>query len=225
LDSTFSSTEEADLSAIQLGKDWVSQQQASIDKLQLTPKIISWKELLETQVSEEDKPFSEYLLKLEEDYKTDKVFRNHIDTISKKYAEKLADKYNPEGNKFLKAARDYLLEESTIIFKLVHRGFTSLLYPGNGNAALRYVHRKYFGETNPMPWLRYDIQYPRQEKKAALKESASSFFQASSASNTLKIKKHIKKLFAELTELERLNLLQDLNQGITKTEEVSYENA
>lgn len=229
LDPTYSSIETADLSAIQLGKEWIDQQQASIDKLKLTPKIISWKEILETQVGEEDKPFSEYLSKIEADYKTDKVFRHHVDSISQKYAEKLALKYNPTEEKHLneaclKAARDYLLEESSIIFKLIHRGFTSLLYPGNGNAALRYVHRKYFGETNPMPWLRYDIKYPKQVKKA-LKESESTFFQSSSASNTLKTKRHIKKLFTELPELERLGLLQELNQEITKTNEVSYEKA
>ncbi|WP_010597605.1 hypothetical protein [Rickettsiella massiliensis] len=162
--------------------------------------------------------------------KTDKVFRNHVNTISQKYAEKLAIKYNPTEEKHLneaclKAAREYLLEESSIIFKLVHHGFTSLLYPGNGNAALRYVHRKYFGETNPMPWLRYDIQYPKQEKRVALKESESSFFQASSASNTTKTKRHIKKLLTELPELERLSLLQELNQEITKTKELGYEKA
>lgn len=229
LDAKFSSIEKADVSAIALGEDWVNQQQSSLDKLTLPFKIMSWKEVLETKNGETDQSFSFYLSRIESDYVTDKVFRNHVDKISKKYAEKLASKYNPEGDAeknqaCLKAAKAYLLEESSIIFKLVHHGFTSLLYPGSGNAALRYVHRKYFGESNPMPWLRYDIQYPKHEKQTQLKNSKSIFFQESAVDDNLKDKNYIKKLFDELPERERLSLLQELTQA-SKTNGADYGNS
>ncbi len=230
LDTQFSSIEEADCAAMQLGLDWKNQQQSSLDQLKLPCEIISWKEIIESQAGEKDVPFSKYLAKIEADYKTDKVFRNHVNTISKKYAEKLAAKYNPERLEYLyeacfKAARDYLLEESSIIFKLVQRDFSCQLYPGTGNAALRYIQRKYFGEKNPMPWLRYDIQYPKQEIRVHLKESESFFFNNTSPGNNLKHKNHIKKLFIELPQAERLNLLQELAQETKKTEELQYGNA
>ena len=144
LDKNYSSSEEADLAAMQLGETWIKEQLSSLYSLNVPIEIISWKDLLEGQVSPADKPFEEYLTMVEETYKTDKVFIRDVDRLSKKYAEKLSARYNPKQEEVLKkaclgAAKNYLFEESSIIFKLIHRGFNAQLYPGNGNAALRYI--------------------------------------------------------------------------------------
>lgn len=223
LDPNFKSLEEADLAAVQLGKDWVEQQQSSIDQLKMPAKVLSWKGILEARVGKVDKPFSDYLAIVKNDYENDKCFHNHVERLSKKYAEKLAERYNPNNEKNLSekcltAARDYLLEESSIIFKLVHYGFTRQLYPGSGNAALRYIYKKYFGKTNPLPWIEYIIQYPNVEKKFILKDSNSPFFQAATNKNeqSSTIKKNIKLQLNQLREEERIEFIYELYDNCTK---------
>lgn len=78
-------------------------------------ETLSWKDIIETQLNEEDKPFCEYLSDIKNEYQNDKCFKGHVDQLSKKYAEKLLVNYGPEKdenfyNRCLKAARDYLLE-------------------------------------------------------------------------------------------------------------------
>ncbi|WP_010598044.1 hypothetical protein [Rickettsiella massiliensis] len=214
LDSKFSSSEESDLAAIQLGIEWREEQKESINKLKMPVKIISWKEILETQLNEKDKPFCEYLSDIKKTYETDKCFKGHVEHLSKKYAKKLLEKYDPEKNrklddKCLEAARNYLLEESSIIFKLVHYDFTHQLYPGAGNAALRYVHRKYFGENNPLPWVEYKIENPNDLSK--LKSSNSCFFKEVGIDNqNTNIKKNILLELNKLKQEEQIKLINEL---------------
>jgi hypothetical protein len=61
LDKCYSSVDEADSAAIQLGESWAEKQQSSLDLLEIPNKVISWKDLLETQANAKAKPFSEYL--------------------------------------------------------------------------------------------------------------------------------------------------------------------
>ncbi|WP_218813604.1 hypothetical protein [Rickettsiella endosymbiont of Dermanyssus gallinae] len=217
LDKNYSSTEEADLAAIQLGETWIKEQLSSLYSLNVPVEILSWKEIIESQIGEEDKLFSDYLSKIENDYTSDSIFKNHVNTISNKYAEKLSVKYRSNGlenldEACLKAARDYLLEESSIIFKLVHRGFNCQLYPGNRNAALRYISKKYFSETNPIPWVRYEIKYPSDVKEKKLNHAASFFFENTDISKQ-EIKNKITELLSSLVNEEKIYFLtEQLNQ-------------
>jgi hypothetical protein len=97
-------------------------------------------------------------------YKTDTSFKIEVDQLSRKYGDKLSQKYNPEKDENLdracfEAAKEYLLEESSIIFKLIELEFKAQFYPGNRNAAMRYIYNKHFGK-DVLPWIRYDIIYP-----------------------------------------------------------------
>lgn len=193
LDKSYSS-EEADLSAIKLGRNWVQEQSSSLDLLKMPLEIISWKELLEEQVTLDDKSFSEYLSTVENVYETDEIFSGEVDTLSKKYGEKLSYKYNTHKDETLdkaciEAAKSYLLEESSIIFKLVSRGFNAQIYPGNRNAALRHIYKKFFKETNPIPWIRYDIKYPSNSEGKKLNPSNSLFFESSNDSTQSDVEK------------------------------------
>ena len=218
LDKSYSSTSEADLAAIRLGENWVKEQLSSLYSLKVPVEILSWKDIIESQIGEEDKPFTDYLSKIENDYTSDSIFINHVNTISEKYAEKIAVKYNPNGLKALneaclKAARDYLLEESSIIFKLVHRGFSYQLYPGNRNAALRYIAKKYFREINPIPWVRYDIKYPSDIKEKKLNPSPSLFFENADVSSQ-ETKNKITELLSSLLNEEKISFLtEQLNKS------------
>ncbi len=181
LDKKYPSTEEADVDAIQLGTDWVKEQLCSLNLLKMPVEIISWKDLLEEISTAKDKPFLEYLDRVKDTYRTDEVFSREVDTLSKKYGEKLSHQYNPNKDESidkacLEAAKNYLLEESSIIFKLVPRGFNAQIYPGNRNAALRYVYKKFFREVNPIPWIRYDIQYSSNFEEKKLNSSARTLF-------------------------------------------------
>lgn len=204
LDKNYPSIEEADLAAIRLGETWIKEQLSSLYSLNVPVEILSWKDLLEGQVNSTDKPFAEYLAITEETYKTDKVFIRDVDRLSKKYAEKLSNRYNPHqetslNKACLDAAKNYLLEESSIIFKLIPRGFNAQLYPGTGNAALRYIYKKFFGETNPIPWIRYDIREPSATKEKKLKKSTSLFFESStnSADSSQEVKNKVSSLATE----------------------------
>ncbi len=218
LDTNFKCLDEIDLAAIQLGNLWVERQKTLINKLKMPINLLSWKEILETQVCKEDRPFSEYLAIVENDYINDKCFYNHVKKLSEKYSEKLSKRYNPNNDKLLaekcqKAARDYLLEESSVIFKLVHYSFTHQLYPGAGNAALRYIHRKYFGKDNPLPWVEYKIQYPNfGANLKTLKDSGSFFFQAGSCKNdqSYNLKKNIILQLDKLEKIERKEFIIEL---------------
>ena len=116
LDKRYFSDEEADLAAIQLGKDWLQKQSSSLDLLKMPIEVISWKDLLEKQSTASDKLFSKYFSTVEHMYITDEVFAHEVDSLSKKYGEKLSYQYNPNREKnldkaCLDAAKNYLLEE------------------------------------------------------------------------------------------------------------------
>lgn len=220
LDTQYRFSDDADKVAMKLGEEWIEKQRYALDILpQEALEIISWKEVLEGKKSEEDKSFDEYLAMIERDYEMDKHFKNLVDNISQKYANKLLKQYDKNGEQSLqaclKAAKDYLLEESSIIFKLVHYDFTRQVYPGAGNAALRYIYRKYFGKTNLLPWIQYDIVSPFSvNKPKQLQTSTSPFFQPASNENNQygAIIEQITSLFEKLSEEESSSIIEKLYQ-------------
>ncbi|BBB14946.1 uncharacterized protein RVIR1_04330 [Candidatus Rickettsiella viridis] len=218
LDKNYCITSEADAAAIQLGKNWVKEQLSSLHLLKMPVEILSWQEIID----------SDFLSKVKNDSISDNIFIGHIKTLAEKYAEKLEVKYNPNGlasmkEACLKAARAYLVEESSIIAGLKRRGFDFQLYPGNRNAALRYIAKKYFSGTQSIPWIRYDIKYPSLElKEKKLNPSASLFFEKADAS-TQETKNKIVELLSSLLNEEKFYFLTEQLNKLEQSARIANE--
>jgi hypothetical protein len=154
-------------SAEQLGANWEESQQKIINDLLVPYSIKHWHDVTGyVNDSFTDEDFFNGFMSVSKNYNDpekneprDLVFRKLVDEISSKHALKIFNQLKPDFkvsfDDCLLAAKNYLLEESAIIFKLVNMGFDYQMYPGRGNPAVSYVYKKYFGEVDPLPWKRY----------------------------------------------------------------------
>lgn len=143
------------------GKSWINENRKSLTfylNVQINFVILGWKNLYARN------DFSETLNKVENLYQKDVKFRDIVDKISDKYANKLFLKEknfqnNLNVQNFFDAAKSYLLEESAIWGPIFNMGVDFITYPGRKNEAIDYTYAKLFQSKNcSLPWFRYSFE-------------------------------------------------------------------
>lgn len=157
------SLENAAIIGQEAGKAWVSENKLALNTLEIPYQIVSWQSLVE------DSEFKEKLLLTVKNYQEDSIFKKIVDEVGGNYAKKFYLQLKELGitssfDECIEAAKDYLIEESTIAHKLVKMGDFQA-YPGRSNPAVSYVYKKYFGESDPLPWVRYRTDIKEKHSK------------------------------------------------------------
>ncbi len=158
--------EEANKKSKEVGQEWANDNKNFISNLEIPYELVTWQSLVE------DEEFKEKHLKTLDDYQNDPVFKKIVDEVAGNYAKKFYKNAKESNIKttyddFFDASKKYLIEESTIAHKLVKMGDFQA-YPGRSNPAVSYIYKKYFGESDPLPWVRYRI---REEEKTSKKSA------------------------------------------------------
>ncbi|WP_218814504.1 hypothetical protein [Rickettsiella endosymbiont of Dermanyssus gallinae] len=178
LDATLS-IEDANEKARQWGKEWIKSHKVHLEGLQIPYEIKSWEEITRRgSLDEKDTSFSSHIARIKRDYeKEDDRLKHLVNTLSRSYAFKLVDEWDRRGVKIkfdicFQAAKNYLLEEGTIIFELIKLGADYIIYPDRSNPVLKYIYKKYLMETDPLPWKRYQIITDKESPSTNLKNKS-----------------------------------------------------
>ena len=128
---------------------WLAKAAAGFKELSAKPEIISWQRLLAQPTPEQSLSFSDFLVKVHEEYATNEHFKalvehhaNHY--VHRKIAHYLKKEPMLQAEVFSRAAIDYVLEECAAVQQLFRCGADILFYPGGMNPPASYIWNTYF---------------------------------------------------------------------------------
>jgi tRNA-dependent cyclodipeptide synthase len=150
--------EKAGEDAERMGEAWMQLNEASLKDLSpVELQLVKWKNLIEDSNQAKDTSYTDCLSKTEHCYREDTVFQQIVDQYSNEFGEKHYNRLkNREGitlEACQQAAKNYFLEESTIILKFISLNFDVITYPGKCNQGISYIYNKCIGK--PLNFISY----------------------------------------------------------------------
>ncbi|MEN9917534.1 MAG: hypothetical protein RLY40_1476 [Pseudomonadota bacterium] len=146
------SLEKSGEEAEKMGEAWKQSNKAILENLSpIELQLVKWKNLIEDSYQDEDTSHINYLSKAEHLYKEDETFQQMVDEYSekfgKKYYQRLENRVKISLEACKQAAKNYFLEESTIILKFISLNFDVITYPGVCNRGIDYIYKKCTGKS------------------------------------------------------------------------------
>ncbi len=152
------SLDKAGEEAEKMGEDWIQLNEANLKDLSpVELQLVKWKSLIEDSNQAKDTPYAHCLSEIERYYREDSGFQQIVDRYSnefgKKHYNRLKNREDITLETCQKAAKNYFLEESTIILKFILLKFDVMTYPGKCNQGISYIYNKCIGK--PLNFISY----------------------------------------------------------------------